>query len=252
MFKLNLTLKQIDSLHILNLQKCFVCYILLYYFFYFIVLYNLFIPGFCVKTKEKSTNKKIFLNICQTDAIPSPKDISEAELIHIMDTDEIVDYRIPMSIGDVRSEPDKKGEDASVCDIAINPVFFQKLNASEVFREFFLAVAFEALQEKHKIYTEAEKRILQNKKAHGTLQMQRIQKREVEKKMGLQESLPTVDEFLNRGESSKGKIIEVMSDNTAKTPEYRFFKKQDNEEVLYAEVYLPYVVSTNSLIKYPY
>ncbi|XP_043915173.1 PIH1 domain-containing protein 1-like [Protopterus annectens] len=61
-------------------------------------------PGFCVKTK--TADDKIFINICKSDQIPSPPDISEEELIEILESDEPSSYRIPMSLGEPHAEID--------------------------------------------------------------------------------------------------------------------------------------------------
>ncbi|CAH1154341.1 unnamed protein product [Phaedon cochleariae] len=88
------------------------------------------IPGFCVKTKEASTGCKVFVNVCQTDAIPPPKDISTQQLRDCLNSEDPGDYRVPMSIGEIRTEPDKKGQDSKTCDIAIHPDFFKKSNTT--------------------------------------------------------------------------------------------------------------------------
>lgn len=81
-------------------------------------------PGFCVKTFTKPDNRKLFVNVCLTEAIPCPKDISSEELMRILNSDDPSSYRVPMSLGEGRTEPDKSGEPATVYDIAINPEFF--------------------------------------------------------------------------------------------------------------------------------
>ncbi|KAJ8982890.1 hypothetical protein NQ317_004320 [Molorchus minor] len=66
--------------------------------------------GFCVKTKEVGTDTKVFVNICHTDAIPPPKDVTDRELTEIIDSDAPGDYRIPMSIGGTpTSQRQKRG-----------------------------------------------------------------------------------------------------------------------------------------------
>ena len=63
--------------------------------------------GFCVKTRNVITSRKIFLNVCQTDIIPQPVDIDESELIKILETDEPTTFRVPMSLGEGHEELDK-------------------------------------------------------------------------------------------------------------------------------------------------
>lgn len=93
--------------------------------------------GFCVKSKELSTDCKIFVNICKTEDIPPPtRELSENELCGILNMDDISDYKVPMSIGNMRMENDKKGEEAKVCDIAINAKFYDTVAENAVFKRF--------------------------------------------------------------------------------------------------------------------
>ncbi|XP_045768080.1 PIH1 domain-containing protein 1-like [Maniola jurtina] len=139
-------------------------------------------PGFCVKTFTKPDNKKVFVNICLTEAIPSPVDISNAELMQILNSDDPSSYRVPMSIGEGRTEQDKSGAPATVYDVAINPEFFSKIEKDDLFQTFFLTVVFEGLQDKYQFELDMQKfTVLKNRKSIGTLQSHRIQIRDVKK-----------------------------------------------------------------------
>lgn len=63
------------------------------------------IVGICIKAKTTS-GEKIFINVCVTDAIPPPEDISDIKLYEFVNAEE-PDYTIPMSIGAERMEEDK-------------------------------------------------------------------------------------------------------------------------------------------------
>lgn len=117
------------------------------------------------------TDTKLFINICTTDAIPEPKDISEQELNDLLNSDEITDYKIGMSIAEIRSETDTKGEYAKACDVAINTNFFKKVENSQLFKSFLIAVTIEGIENKFNIKTTDERIILKNRKAYGTLQV---------------------------------------------------------------------------------
>ncbi|XP_061730071.1 PIH1 domain-containing protein 1-like [Cydia pomonella] len=137
-------------------------------------------PGFCVKTFTKPDNKKVFVNICLTEAIPSPRDITNDELMQILSSEDPSSYRVPMSIGEGRTEPDKSGAPATVYDVAINPEFFKKIEKDDLFQTFFLTVVFEGLQDKYQFEIEMQKfTVLKNRKSIGTLQSHRIQVRDV-------------------------------------------------------------------------
>lgn len=207
-------------------------------------------PGFCVKTRELKSGNKIFVNICKTDAIPPPKDVSQDELIDIISSDSPGDFRVPMSIGEIRVEKDKKGEEAKVCDIAIHPDFFRKVEEIDAFKNFFLTIVFHGLEDKYDLTCTDEKIILKNRKAFGTLQMHRIQQREIDQKMGKSSETSVLDEITGTNEGSQKKVvIETLSSSQTLTrePEYRLFKRKVGQNCLIGEFKLPDVISAREL-----
>ncbi|XP_059617095.1 PIH1 domain-containing protein 1 [Phlebotomus argentipes] len=137
-------------------------------------------PGFCIKAFRAENAGKLFINICQTEDIPAPKDITEEELMDILNSDAPHSYRIPMSIGEPRGTKDKSGNDAMVCDIAINSEFFVKVEKLKLFRDFLSAVVFEAVDVKYEMPCEDNNWvILKNRKCVGTLSTHRIENRDV-------------------------------------------------------------------------
>ncbi|KAK5644371.1 hypothetical protein RI129_005671 [Pyrocoelia pectoralis] len=193
-------------------------------------------PGFCVKTKEVGTDRKLFINICQTDALPPPDDISENELTYLCRSDEICNYRIPLSIGDVRTESDKKGNDAKAVDIAINTSFFCKIENSSFFKNFLLTVVFEGLQDKHNLHATDDRVILKNKRACGTLQLHRIQQREIDNKINSAKNEGEI--VIDTSASASKPIIEVLSEKQNIAPNYRVFKKKTECNVVYVKIEL--------------
>lgn len=215
-----------------------------------------------MKTKEIGTETKVFINICQTDAIPAPENITEEKLIEIWQAsqdentpDEELQFRVPMSIGEIRSENDKKGNEAKAVDVAINPVFFSKVEKSLLFRKFFMAVLFEGLKNKYQLHTTDDCILLKNRKVYGELQLHRIQQREIDKKMGKhQEAGTSVLEELKgntEGVTTKPKIETISSvtydENENRIPEYRLFKKIGESNFLIGEFKLPNVLDSKEV-----
>jgi len=127
------------------------------------------IQGLCVKTRDSDKNK-VFLNICTSDAIPAPEDITEEELIKILESDDVSNFRVPMSIGQPHSENDKAGESCDAYDVVISPEFFKKMNDSPLFHNFFMVATMEGIEQKYSL--ELDKNgwnVLKNKKYHGTM-----------------------------------------------------------------------------------
>ena len=68
-------------------------------------------PGFVLKAKT-GNNEKVFINICCSVKVPSPRDISEEELAELIDSEtaDPTQYRVPMSLGEPHAEVDKNGK----------------------------------------------------------------------------------------------------------------------------------------------
>ena len=66
-------------------------------------------PGFCLKTVNEN-GEKVFVNICSSEGVLTPKDISEDELKKIWASGDATKFRIPMAIGDAHKETDKGGK----------------------------------------------------------------------------------------------------------------------------------------------
>nr|KAF6407707.1 PIH1 domain containing 1 [Molossus molossus] len=60
-------------------------------------------PGFCIKTN--SSEGKVFINICHSPSIPPPADMTEDELLQMLEEDQ-AGFRIPMSLGEPHAELD--------------------------------------------------------------------------------------------------------------------------------------------------
>ncbi|KAI5639928.1 pre-RNA processing PIH1/Nop17 domain-containing protein [Phthorimaea operculella] len=200
-------------------------------------------PGFCVKTFTKPENKKVFVNICLTEAIPCPRDITNEELMQILSSEDPSSYRVPMSIGEGRTEPDKSGAPASVYDVAINPDFFKKIEKDDLFQTFFLTVVFEGLQDKYQFEIDMQKyTILKNRKSIGTLQTHRIQIRDV--KTCQDEMKPPLIEEIDQ----KPKITELPV-TKKKEIVYRLRREPPTGEIEYllAEFKIPSTVELKDL-----
>jgi len=59
-------------------------------------------------------------------------------------------------------------------DIVIHPEFFKKCQEISFFKEFFIMLVFDGLEAKYDLKLNREYKILKNRKAMGTLQMQTV------------------------------------------------------------------------------
>lgn len=87
-----------------------------------------------------------------------------------------------MSITEIRQTKDKSNNLARVCDIAINPRFYVKIERIDLFREFFYTIIVEAMETKYNIKVDQTKWIvLKTRKFVGSLISHRVQNRDVKK-----------------------------------------------------------------------
>uniref|UniRef100_A0A1A9W373 PIH1 domain-containing protein 1 n=1 Tax=Glossina brevipalpis TaxID=37001 RepID=A0A1A9W373_9MUSC len=131
--------------------------------------------GCCIKTFKINSNEKYFINVCQTEEITAPEDLTDVQLTAILNSDEPSSFRIPMSIAEPRITKDKSNNPVEAVDIALNPKFFAKIEKSLLFRDFFSALIAEALNDKYNVQIKLDKVIiLNNRKFIGTLVTHRI------------------------------------------------------------------------------
>lgn len=236
-----------------------------------------------MKAHKQTSNEKCFVNICQSDAIPAPEDISIEQLTEILASETPSTYKVPMSITELRLTPDKAGKEAVVCDVAIHPAFFRKIEAMNVFRDFLITIVFEALDTKYNMQINRESWIiLKNRKCIGNLIKHRIQNRDAkavyESYQNPTKEHQTLIRELDSGNAlpaavpanpanKKAKMITELATDAApkpadtrlilpakvatssvssemREPQYRLFK---NRSTLVAEFFLPDVMWQNEI-----
>lgn len=70
----------------------------------FALLYHL--PGLCIKTVSEPSKEKVFVNICQSNSVPPPPEISREELVELLQSEDPSEFRVPMSLGMPHTEMD--------------------------------------------------------------------------------------------------------------------------------------------------
>lgn len=134
-------------------------------------------PGFCVKAKDRNGDK-VFLNICHTVELPEPKEISDAELIKILESDDPSSYKVPLSLGLPHDEVDKSGSPCKAYDIIVNSNFFSKMKKNELFKRFLITIALDGIEDKYGVNAVGDDYvILKNKRYLGTMPDHCIQDR---------------------------------------------------------------------------
>lgn len=158
-------------------------------------------PGICIKAKTDG-GEKVFLNICTSDKIPAPEDISDAELFEIV-LDDNPQFVVPMSIGSERLESDKGGTPCITYDIAINTAYFEKCQKNKSFLLFTISVVMDGVSNKFNKSLHTENYvILKNRKVMGKLQQHRIENREP--RIHSQNQKPLIEEIKSSAKDTYG------------------------------------------------
>uniref|UniRef100_A0A672TDW9 PIH1 domain-containing protein 1 n=1 Tax=Sinocyclocheilus grahami TaxID=75366 RepID=A0A672TDW9_SINGR len=178
-------------------------------------------PGMCVKTSSMSDKKKVFLNICQSQAVPPPPHLSQEALVELLESEDPTSYRVPMSLGEPHTEVDNSSQGCTVYDVVINDEFFQKCQKDTLFQQFLIAVSLEGLENKYNLELSRDVKILKNRKFMGSIAEQNIRAK----------SKPIIQEIDSNPEFSL--LVEPPSGNA---------------EHLIAEILLPGVISACSLV----
>jgi hypothetical protein len=230
------------------------------------------IPGICVKSYKVNSNEKFFINICHTKDIPSPKDITEAELHNLLEQQVTSDFKVPLSITKPREATDKSNNTVQVSDVAINTGFFKKkVQDGGLFFQFVITLIFESIENKYKIEIDTDRFVvLKNRPFIGQLVEHQIYSRDVESvkqyhdQGDCQETHQEQDSKIimspgqSVGKSVKPLIQEIptpltikkqISEDNMKVPEHRLIEDYThNKEAFYeAEFYLPGVVSLEEI-----
>ncbi|XP_003465565.1 PIH1 domain-containing protein 1 isoform X2 [Cavia porcellus] len=132
-------------------------------------------PGFCIKTN--SSEGKVFINICHSPSIPPPADLTEDELLQMLEEDQ-AGFRIPMSLGEPHAELDAKGQGCTAYDVAVNSDFYRRMLNSDFLRELVITIAREGLEDKYNLQLNPEWRMMKNRTFLGSISQQNIRSKQ--------------------------------------------------------------------------
>lgn len=217
-------------------------------------------PGWCLKTWTLG-GEKLFVNVCTSDMVLKPKDLSEQEVREVVESDDPTKFRIPMGIGEAHKERENTGKEVDTYDIVIHPEFFKKCQQISFFKEFFIMLIFDGLEGKYDLQLNREYKIMKNRKAMGTLQMQTVRSKSKPVIMEMDPVMAELEhERLEEQKQQQVIMSEVSStkftkDNKISTKKYvepKFSMVQEPlegyPEFLVFEIELPLQVSSKNMI----
>ncbi|XP_074511798.1 PIH1 domain-containing protein 1 [Sebastes fasciatus] len=187
-------------------------------------------PGMCVKTLSEPGAQKVFVNICQSNSVPLPPELSREELVELLQSEDPSGYRVPMSLGEPHTEVDNNSQGCTAYDVVINQEFFQKCQKDPLFQQFVILVSLEGLENKYNLELSRDWKVLKNRKFLGSVSEQNIRTK----------SRPVIQELQPQD----------CSTANARRPEFTLLVEPPagDPEYLIAEIKLPGVPSSCSLV----
>lgn len=209
------------------------------------------VPVMCLKTRTDK-GEKVFINLCHSGNVPEPKDLTDDELLQVLESEDPTQFRIPMSIGEPHAEIDKSGSGCTAYDVVVNPKFMDKMKRSELFKTFFLTIMCEGIESKYEILLKRDWVVLKNRKCVGKMMEQHIRTKSKPLIMDMDNGLP---EQLPTEQPEKRNLIEEVQqheeDLMKRAPEPKFTIIQEPTEghpdFLVAEIHLPNIKTAQSL-----
>jgi hypothetical protein len=199
-------------------------------------------PGFCIKTRSSDGKVKVFINVCKSDSVPAPKQITDEELFKLLESEDPSGFRIPMSLGEAHDELDNSGKPCKAYDIVINSEFFETILQRDVMRGFLLTVTMEGLEAKYSLTLDRNWSVLKNRKFLGSLPEQNI--RTVSK--------PWIMEMNDDYTQSSGDSAVPTRHETKKgvEPPYTLIQEpaEGHPEYIVAQIHLPLIKAASSLV----
>lgn len=183
-------------------------------------------PGFVLKTSDQ-TGQKFFINMTSHELVDPP----EQKAIPDSDSPGI---RIPLSLGTIREDFDKKGDPCQVVDVIWNPEAVKNAQKEPGYLHGLAELAFEYIKQKYN-YTLSIKYTRPKLKYKGkTIQFQRVRAKKNPKIEQLDSKVLSEEEQQKIQEDNYSKIKEEEDVIKQQQPQWKLFcVKSDLKDKLY-------------------
>ena len=137
--------------------------------------------GFVVKTKDTRTKGKFFINMTQHEHVDpfEQKAVTEDQQKEHGAAQQ--GLRIPLSLGEIREDSDKKGDPAQVIDVIWAPVTVEKAKKDPTFRQVVVELAFNYIAQKYGIELDFRYSVPKLNYKGATVQFQRVRAKKAPK-----------------------------------------------------------------------
>mmetsp|Transcript_18266 Transcript_18266/g.31248 ORF Transcript_18266/g.31248 Transcript_18266/m.31248 type:complete len:464 (-) Transcript_18266:43-1434(-) len=131
-------------------------------------------PGFVIKTRDLKDKSKVFLNFTHHELVESfeEKPIPKEDAAKLGSSEK--GLRIPLSLGDVREDSDKKGDPVQVYDFIWNPDTVKNAQKDPAFRQIMVELALNYIKQKFDRDLDIKFTVPKMKYKGATVQFQRI------------------------------------------------------------------------------
>ena len=172
-------------------------------------------PGFVVKTKDQN-GQKIFVNMTSHEMVDPPEEK------HLPDSDQPA-VRIPLSLGEIREDFDKKGDPCQVLDVIWNTETIKKGHKEILYRQGLVELAFEYVKEKYKLHLDMKYTVPKMKYKGKTVQFQRVRARKGPKIQQLDSKVLSEEEQRKIQEQNYNKIKEEENVVKQQRPKWKLY-----------------------------
>ncbi|MES1905359.1 MAG: PIH1 domain-containing protein 1, partial [Paramarteilia canceri] len=105
-------------------------------------------PGFCLKTLDKISGKKFFINFCQSTLLPSPTDLKDDQLLEILQNMDKTKLRIPLAIGESDNVKDVNNNECYKIDVLISNDGLNRMIKNPLWMSLIQSAGFESIEQK--------------------------------------------------------------------------------------------------------
>ncbi|EAR96395.1 pre-RNA processing PIH1/Nop17 protein (macronuclear) [Tetrahymena thermophila SB210] len=160
-------------------------------------------PRFVFKAFEKGTQEKFFINVLTHPLIDVPEEK------YLVDYENQPGLRVPMSLGRLKEDNDKKGDLCKVVDAIVNPKVADNLQKDPGLSQFFIQLLQGYCETKYKVTLDDKFSIPKLKYKGKSIEYQRVKGKKAPKIQQLsQEDIQTQEQIAKSGK----KLVQEMNE----------------------------------------